>query len=505
MSWYPGDTLLLIEDALIPVIDLFAGPGGLNEGFSSIPTKDGSPAFTTLASFEMDELACQTLRLRATYRHLKTTGGDLGPYYRYIQGLQSWPDTMKGSFKKAYELASEHVVRAELGIGERPRVDAHIQKLLGPEHQRSQWVLIGGPPCQAYSLAGRSRRTGDKHFESDLKHFLYREYLHIVSKFKPSIFVMENVKGLLSATNGGQGMLKRILSDLENLPSGVQYEIRSLTVTTAPGEKPQPQDFVIHSEDYGIPQKRHRVILLGIRSDLVDIAPQRVLVKSKRRLTVRDAISDLPRVQSKISARKPKNETVDWDAELVAARRTGAEAFQVHTMPATNDKSGNELRDWLLEDAPRQVIQHEPRAHMISDLVRYYLLSAKALELGRSPKYADLEEKFLPDHLNIDKANTPFVDRFKVQVWDEPSTTVVSHISKDGHYYIHPNPKQGRSLTVREAARLQTFPDNYFFEGPRTQQFHQVGNAVPPLLARKIGRQVLVMLEAIAETSNTPE
>jgi len=141
---------------------------------------------------------------------------------------------------------------------------------------------------------------------------------------------------------------------------------------------------------------------------------------------------------------------------------------------------------------------------MISDLVRYYLMSAKALELGRSPKYSDLEEKFLPDHLNIERENTPFVDRFKVQVWDEPSTTVVSHISKDGHYYIHPNPKQGRSLTVREAARLQTFPDNYFFEGPRTQQFHQVGNAVPPLLAHKIGQQVLAILEAIAKEPHSP-
>jgi DNA (cytosine-5)-methyltransferase 1 len=486
----------LIEDALIPIVDLFAGPGGLNEGFCSALDINGKRVFDSVASFEMNALACRTLRLRSTFRALRANGGDLGPYYKYISGQVTWNETLSGKFREAYESTAEHIFQVELGEEQRKEVDAIILEKLGPHESRGHWILIGGPPCQAYSLAGRSRRTSDENFESDHKHFLYKEYLHILDAFQPSIFVMENVKGLLSSTHGGKGMFLRILDDLRKLPGGVRYEIRSLVVDVD-HEDVQPEDFIIRAEEHGLPQKRHRVILLGVRSDLAHRIPRRVLDLSPKPVTVRDAIGGLPARVSVASGRLPKR-ALNWEEELSVATADAKLAADPRSdMADVDNQAAKDLREWLEDDNITAPVHHVPRSHMISDLVRYRVMATKALELGRSPKYADLHESLQPDHNNIGQANTPFTDRFRVQVWDQPSTTVVSHISKDGHYYIHPDPIQGRSLTVREAARLQTFPDNYFFEGARTQQFHQVGNAVPPLLARKIADKVALMLGSL--------
>jgi DNA (cytosine-5)-methyltransferase 1 len=154
------------------------------------------------------------------------------------------------------------------------------------------------------------------------------------------------------------------------------------------------------------------------------------------------------------------------------------------------------LAAWYLDPNIGGVTLHETRSHMEPDLHRYLFASSFAREEMRSPKLRDFPQVLLPRHENVNSESTPFLDRFRVQLRNQPSTTIVSHIAKDGHYYIHPEPSQCRSLTVREAARLQTFPDNYFFEGNRTQQYHQVGNAVPPLLARKIAEIVLRLLQS---------
>jgi DNA (cytosine-5)-methyltransferase 1 len=160
---------------------------------------------------------------------------------------------------------------------------------------------------------------------------------------------------------------------------------------------------------------------------------------------------------------------------------------------ATLAGAPKELAAWLEAPGLGGVIQHEARQHMASDLARYLFAATFAQEFGHAPKLENFPIALLPDHENardVVERRTPFPDRFRVQCGHGPSSTIVSHIAKDGHYYIHFDPTQCRSLTVREAARLQTFPDDYYFEGNRTQQYTQVGNAVPPLLARRIAEVV---------------
>jgi DNA (cytosine-5)-methyltransferase 1 len=164
-------------------------------------------------------------------------------------------------------------------------------------------------------------------------------------------------------------------------------------------------------------------------------------------------------------------------------------AFVERQLPARS-KMPQALRSWLLDPKLDGLLQHETRRHMAKDLHRYMFAACFATIERYSPKLKLFPPRLLPEHKNMDAESIPFMDRFRVQLWNEPSATVVSHIAKDGHYYIHPDPSQCRSLTVREVARLQTFPDNYFFEGNRTQQYQQIGNAVPPFLARQIAEVV---------------
>ncbi|SIN89259.1 DNA cytosine methyltransferase [Agromyces cerinus] len=494
---------------MIPVVDLFAGPGGLNEGFSSVGEENSKPVFNTVASFEMDKYAHQTLVLRGVYRRLKRHGEIPQSYYEYIRGSKTW-----AQFSSIPEIAalleevSAEVHQIELGPETQSLTDSLIRSALADalKDEKDDWVLIGGPPCQAYSLVGRSRRTKDKDFEKDKKHFLYREYLRIIGEFAPSIFVMENVKGLLSSTNAGSKVFELILEDLTRLKGGLEYEIRSMVVDNQSGSL-RPQDFVIRAENYGIPQRRHRVILVGVRKDLADRSPTATLT-ARESVSVRDAIEGLPKIRSGIAPVRDNS----WDywrgvrrrmrdrvkesgvALRIANRRqvltTGAPFLRSYIAP----HDPTEYEKWILDPAIAGVTLHEARRHMEKDLERYGYLAYRAMELKRNPTLLDLPETLQPAHENVGKEDTPFLDRFRVQLWETPATTVVSHIAKDGHYYIHPDPEQMRSLTVREAARLQSFPDNYFFKGSRTQQYSQVGNAVPPLLARQIAEKVALML-----------
>jgi DNA (cytosine-5)-methyltransferase 1 len=483
----------------IPVVDVFAGPGGLNEGFSSLTDSDGRQRFRTAASFEMDPSACETLRLRATFRSLRAVGGGTPRSYAdLLAGRISVPEFYASDEVEVHaKEAFEEVQQLELGEATRHESNDVIRQRLSAG--RNDWVLIGGPPCQAYSLAGRSRRIGDPTFKDDHKHVLYREYLNIIAQFEPAVFVMENVKGMLSSQHEGGPIFERIKEDLEAPRAGLRYELRSLVVPVAAADL-KPSDFIIRAEEHGIPQRRHRVILLGIREDL---AVRRSAVLEKQGpVSLRSAIGDLPAVRSRLSPLSSDSPSAWHEARLVAAALAGSASPDATSVPkfygarwlSYRPRLEGELREWLLDPSLDGISLHEARRHMRGDLERYAYLSYMAGR-GRFPKVMDLPDHLAPNHRNAARRDAPFADRFRVQPWDSPSTTVVSHIAKDGHYYIHPDPLQMRSLTVREAARLQTFPDNYLFVGNRTQQYHQVGNAVPPLLARKIGEIVLALIE----------
>jgi DNA (cytosine-5)-methyltransferase 1 len=510
----------------ISIVDLFAGPGGLGEGFSSV---ENDP-FRIIVSAEMTSSARSTLRLRAFYRILKRRGGDaLDSYFHFCNKKADLPYDQTN--QDAWVEAGEEARQLELGKPEdNEELDRRISEHgLGPE---TPWVLIGGPPCQAYSVVGRARNRGKVEYraEDDHRHFLYKEYLRIIQKYRPAVFVMENVKGILTATVGGKKIFETILEDLSdpdramNMPkSGTGYRIHSLTCATSYSAKDGPSkidvhDFVIKSEQHGIPQARHRVILIGVRDDIGLGTPRQIARADE--VTVEKVIGLMPELRSRLS-KEPDSDAAWGDVvanhfgemarELKAGKaRDGLQAAfeelssvimrdlgtggnQLDKLPSDKDDP-TLLNGWYHDPRLDVWLNHDARGHMRADLRRYAYAAAFADALGWSPKgHEEFSLQGLsPNHENWETGK--FSDRFRVQLRGRPATTVTSHISKDGHYFIHYDSKQCRSLTVREAARLQTFPDNYFFQGNRTEQFHQVGNAVPPLLAKKIADIVFALL-----------
>lgn len=510
----------------IPIVDLFAGPGGLGEGFSSV---ENDP-FRIIVSAEMNSAAHKTLRLRAFYRSLKRRGGNsLDSYYRFCNKESDSPydETNLGVWLEAGEEARQ----LELG---KPEDNAELDRRISAHKLGSDtpWVLIGGPPCQAYSLVGRARNRGKAEYraEDDHRHFLYKEYLRIIQKYRPAVFVMENVKGILTATVGGKKIFQTILEDLSDpdkamgvVPSGHGYRIHSLTCATSYSANDEPRkidvnDFVIRAEQHGIPQARHRVILIGVREGIGLGVPAQI--ERAAEVTVEQVIDSLPELRSCLSKEADSDEV--W-GEVVASHFSGMArelngnkahvglrsvleeaSCKIKRGLGTGDnqlgRRGGEsdvlalLEGWYHDSRLGVWLNHSARGHMRTDLRRYAYAAAFAEAYGRSPKgHAEFFLQGLrPNHDNWETGK--FADRFRVQLRGRPATTVTSHISKDGHYFIHYDLRQCRSLTVREAARLQTFPDNYFFQGNRTEQFHQVGNAVPPLLAKKIGSIVSALL-----------
>lgn len=516
----------------IPVVDLFAGPGGLAEGFSSIFDKKRR-VFDIKLSIEKDLSAHKTLELRSFYRQFPI-GNVPDEYYNLLKETNlkerdKLREELFEKYKDEAENAKKEAWCAELGGEEfsNDLIDKRIKKAL---KGRKKWVLIGGPPCQAYSLVGRSRVGGID--EEDHRVYLYQEYLRIIAKHHPTVFVMENVKGLLSAKLEDEKIFPKILEDLKN-PGLIFSELNSPDYniySLVKDEIKSDRDYLIKSEDFGVPQKRHRVILLGIRKS-IKIKPK-TLAKSESKTSLKSVIGKLPKIRSGLNRRfvgskidketgkkkrfyeKVPDSIEQWERiindfrnEIISLKgidekdlppkikavknNIGSEFVECKNTIAEN----HHLKKWYIDEKLPGIPNHQSRSHLIQDLKRYLFASTFSKKYKNFPRmndYREYSDELLPDHENANSGK--FTDRFRVQLPKIPATTVTSHISKDGHYFIHYDPKQCRTLTVREAARIQTFPDNYLFCGSRTQQFHQVGNAVPPYLAKQIAEIVEKLL-----------
>ena len=394
-------------------IDLFAGCGGLSEGFY----KQG---FQGLTHVEYDHYACESLRTRMKH-------------YGYQEN--------------------------EISVLEKDITDKDIIEQIELEISgKSVDLLIGGPPCQSFSSLGRAK--DDKGMQDDPRNYLFESYEKILNHFKPKIFVFENVTGLLSAKLGNEKTVNIILKKL-----GKDYKLIK-----------SPNDMVLNSCDYGVPQVRKRVILIGVRKN-IEINPTEIyngIIKThynpnssdeekkgkKKYATVKDAIYDLPTIKPGEGEKVVDHSISSWN-DYLSKIRSKKETI---------------------------ILDHVSRTHNEKDRKRYYEMSKNKWT------FTDLlEKKPSLNHINKRVFNNSYV----VQFWDKPARTIIAHLYKDGNQFIHPDPKQERTITPREAARLQSFPDDFIFEGSRTQQYKQIGNAVPPLMAEAIAKSIKQVLATL--------
>jgi len=504
----------------IPVVDIFAGAGGLGDGFEAYGRKkDGFGPFSISLSAEMDASAVETLRTRAFFRSF-AEGAVPRSYYDYVAGRRAvpWAEETRSHWEEAINRAC----RLELGKPNDDRLlDDRIEAIARAARRNDlPWILVGGPPCQAYSLVGRARNRGIDNYvpENDHRHYLYEHYLRILSRYTPAAFVLENVKGMLTAEIEGRNLFDEIFGRLQRPGgrSGARYTIVPLIRPVGTHTDWEPRDYIVRCEQVGLPQTRHRVVLVGLLDGidrplgsltLSDDAPDTAAMIGGlpvlRSGCTDDTVSSWPRFANRLlteSARVAKG----IDTETAKELRVQASVAGMCEDPGTGrqwiaasslSKLPAHLDTFMRDPRLHGVLHHEARAHMTSDLMRYAFASAFAKVHGRSPRGArEFPPELHPQHKSWARADR-FVDRFKVQRSSQPSSTITSHLAKDGHYFIHHDPRQIRSLTVREAARLQTFPDNYIFEGRPGAQRRQVGNAVPPWLGYQIAGAIFQALK----------
>lgn len=404
-------------------LDLFAGAGGLSEGFIRA-------GFNPVAHVEMEAAACFTLRTRMAYHWLREQGQE-EHYAAYLGGEMSRSEL----YDQVPKELIQSVINAEIAEATLTDIFCQIDELLGG---RRLDLVIGGPPCQAYSVIGRARARN--RMKGDKRNNLYLFYAKFLEKYEPAYFVFENVPGLLSAKDEKGSSYLSLMRELFH-QVGYQTEFDTLS-----------------ANDYGVPQSRKRVILVGKKGTSSGFYPEPE--RCPPNVRVKEILSDLPSIKA------GEGDAGPCDMNL-------CESPWLYDAGIRNDKL--------------PVTLHQARYNNERDLEIY----RRAVTLWENErvrlKYTDLPEK-LKTHRNQET----FVNRFKVVAGDLPfSHTVVAHIAMDGHYYIHPDIEQNRSLTPREAARLQTFPDDYYFESEsgkpyRTPAFRQIGNAVPVILAQKI-------------------
>jgi DNA (cytosine-5)-methyltransferase 1 len=403
-------------------IDLFAGAGGLSEGFLY-------NGFTPVAHIEMDPAACETLKTRIGYYHLKSCNR----YEHYLSYLEG--KITREEFLKLIPVSKLNTVINE-SIG-RSTLDSIFDKIDTLKGNKRIDILIGGPPCQAYSLIGRSRDPN--RMKGDKRNFLYKYYAEFLKRYQPEYFIFENVTGLLTASDYFESMKELFESD------EVGYRIAWK---------------VLDSSEYGVLQTRKRIIIIGRKGKKPHEFPTIPTIVNTWHVK-KDLFSDLPSLTP----------------------------GQVEPILKYKAQPSKYLDQFELRNGCAFVTQHITRAHNNRDLEIYAIAIALWLNERKRLRYDEL-----PQNLKTHKNITAFLDRFKVVDATGLSHTMVAHIAKDGHYYIYPDLKQIRSLSVREAARIQSFPDDFYFEGGRTAAFKQIGNAVPPLMARSIAQKMKELL-----------
>lgn len=406
-------------------LDLFAGAGGLSEGFLRA-------GFEPIVHIELNENACKTLETRSAYYYLKRNN-QMHIYREYQKSYNKSEQEKKQAridmLANLPEGVIEPILNIEISEKTIPGIFETIDHRLKTLEDRDIDLVIGGPPCQAYSVVGRAR--ADNNMEDDPRNYLYKLYVRFLTKYKPKAFVFENVPGMLTAFNGN------IFRNIKAYMKRVGYNIEARK---------------IDARDFGVLQSRKRIIIIGWRKDLEFQYPE--IEQYNLNFIVNDILKDLPTLRA--------GDTYTGLKYISEPNR-----YQLYTGLRTN------------EDI---LTHHVARPHLERDLEIYRITVNKWSNEMKRIRYTDLPAE-LKTHNNL----TSFLDRFKVVAGNEKfSHTIVAHISRDGHHYIHPDITQNRSITVREAARIQSFPDDYFFEGSRTSNFVQIGNAVPPLMSEKI-------------------
>jgi len=420
-------------DKQLVILDLFSGAGGLSEGF-----------FRTGATFvghvEADKYACDTLRTRTAYWNLRKSN-KLDIYHNYLLKNISRDELWEYANVKN----SNDVINTFIGDDSFDTITKTVKDTLKNKKLKQVDLIIGGPPCQAYSVVGRARMK--EAVACDPRNFLYKYYIRFLETFKPKMFIFENVPGMLNAANGQH------FQDIKDAvkKAGYHMELKELTAS-----------------DYGVLQDRKRIIIVGWQKNKKQenyTYPE--FEKIVNSYLVKDVLEDLPET-------KP-DRMIEGKGEYRA-----------------------ETNQYLIDSNIREegfdiLTQHQTRMHNERDLKIY----KEAIDIWNKDKkrlcYKELSSR--RPELITHKNTHSFTNRFNVIKADMPAShTILAHMAMDGHYYIHPDIKQLRSLSVREAARLQSFPDDFYFEGPRTAQFRQIGNAVPPKMAEQIAKKIKAIL-----------
>lgn len=417
--------VILFMSDCINLLDLFAGAGGLSEGFYR-------KGYDFAAHVEMNKYAASTLETRSLYHFLNNNKNE-NDYYAFLKGEIDKEELMGQNSD-----FSGRIINQEINSDSEDAIIKQIKKYMVNNDMNKIDGIIGGPPCQAYSIIGRGRNRDC--MKDDPRNFLYLYYLNILKEFKPDFFVFENVPGMTSARKGS------VFEDLRKKTEKLGYR---LFVD------------VINSQDFMVLQSRRRLIVIGYKdfSQFFEFNFE----SSKNYFKVNDLLKDLPSLEP----------------------GGGKDGVMDYNGPPTEYLKKSEIRTH--KDI---LIQHKARNHNDRDREIYRMAIKVWNEHKKRIQYDELPKK-----LKTHRQTKIFTDRFKVVAGDlESAQTVMAHISKDGHYYIHPDLKQARSLTLREAARIQSFPDNYKFEGPQTARYWQVGNAVPPLMAANIAQTMKKMI-----------